>query len=188
MSISFRVIAAVLALVATGSLVAADLKLPSNMPHRKPGLWIARVATGTEPPLEMKMCVDPATDAALYRHATGLDQRDCSKQDIAMRGNELVSDSICKLPKLMGRGGETVTEHSVTRFNGNTAYRTESSMRYDPPMDGKAEHKGTVDAHWTGPCGAGQKPGDVVVHGMTFNVIDGMDVKSMMKGLIEQED
>lgn len=188
MSIAIRIVAGVLALATAGTLAAADLKLPSNMPHRKPGLWITQVKAGAEPQLEMKMCVDPATEAALYRHASGFDQRDCSKMEVAMRGNELVSDSICKLPRFMGRGGGTVTEHSVTRFEGNTAYHTESSARYDPPMDGKAEHKGTIDARWSGRCEAGQKPGDVVVHGMTFNVINGMDIKSMMKGMLNDAD
>src|SRR5579875_3792453 len=122
-----------------GGATAADVQLPANLPHRKPGLWVQQVTTQGHPSVTEKICLDEATDAALYKFGLGASNAMCSKFGIHMRGNEMVVDTVCTIPRFFGHGGNTMTGHGVTHFSGNTAYHTEQTTHYDPPLNGKTD-------------------------------------------------
>jgi hypothetical protein len=64
-----------------------------------------------------------------------------------------------------------MTAHSVMTFSGNTAYHTEGSATYDPPMLNISKQNSSIDAKWVGACPAGQKPGDMTLEsGQTINI------------------
>jgi hypothetical protein len=89
----------------------------------------------------------------------------CSKSDRRVEGNRLTIDAVCKL------GVTTMTTHSVMTFSGNTAYHTEGSATYDPPMPNMSEAKSSIDGKWVGECKAGQQPGDITLEsGQTINI------------------
>ncbi len=169
-----------------GGATAADVQLPANLPHRKPGLWVQQVTTQGHPSVTEKICLDEATDAALYKFGLGASNAMCSKFGIHMRGNEMVVDTVCTIPRFFGHGGNTMTGHGVTHFSGNTAYHTEQTTHYDPPLNGKTDEVTSIDARWTGACEAGQKPGDIVLpNGMTVNVQNVTGPGSMMKNILQ---
>lgn len=180
------VLLAMFAATLSGTAVAADVQLPSNLPHRKPGLWVQQIARPGKPAVTEKICLDEATDAALYKFGIGASNAMCNRMDIRMHGNEMVVDSVCTVPRFLGHGGNTMTGHGVTHFSGNTAYHTEQATHYDPPLNGKTDDTTSIDARWTGPCEAGQKPGDIVLpNGMTVNVQNASTPGSMMKNVLK---
>ena len=70
-------------------------------------------------------------------------------------------------------GAVNMTSHSETKFDGDTAYRTEGHMKYEPAVMGQSEMAMTSSGRWVGECPAGQKPGDMVMpNGSTMNIKD----------------
>jgi hypothetical protein len=64
-----------------------------------------------------------------------------------------------------------MTTHSVMTFSGDTAYHTEGSATYDPPMMNMSESKSSIDGKWIGACQDGQQPGDITLEsGQTINI------------------
>ncbi len=78
-------------------------------------------------------------------------------------------------------------------FTGNfeLAYRAELHTTFDPPMHGMKESATTLTAKWTGPCKAGQKPGNVTMQRLgskggaaeqkTLNIEDMMKLREQMQ-------
>ncbi len=171
---------ALIAMMSTGAATAADVQLPSNLPHRKPGLWTVQITHGGKILSGPKMCLDERTDAALYKWGV-TQNKECSRLDVKVRGNEVVVDGVCKAPA--GRG--TMTTHAVTRFEGDSASHGEEVVHYDPPQDGVSDDTVVVDSRWIGPCEAGQKPGDVIIApGMHINVLDDDGPAALLKNLL----
>jgi uncharacterized protein DUF3617 len=138
-----------------------------DLPPRKPGLWQIDMTIPAAPgPQQMKMCIDNGTDTELYKMGMNAARAMCDKPSINRNGNTVTIDSACKM-------GETrTTTHAVTKFTGDTAYRTEADTRIDPPTTaGGGESKVTQDGKWIGPCPAGMTPGDVTMgNGMKMNI------------------
>lgn len=159
-----RIALSLSALLLLGVSAKAD-----DFPPRKPGLWQIDMAMpgGPMPPQQLKMCIDTATDAAMYKMGMNASEGMCSKPNIVRNGSTLTIDSSCKM-------GETkATTHAVTKFTGETAYHTDVNTKLDPPMAGHAEQTMTQDAKWAGPCPADMVPGDVTMpNGMKMNVKD----------------
>ncbi len=89
----------------------------------------------------------------------------CSKQQIRREGNKIVGDSVCKI------GETTATSHTVFSGEFDRAYHGEIRTKYSPPLMGKSENVTLIDAKWTGPCQADQKPGDMIMpNGMKINI------------------
>jgi len=138
-----------------------------DYPARKPGLWEMRIESGgTDAPAQvMKQCIDAQTDKAMRELGQGNGRERCSKEDLRREGGKLVADSVCKM------GNSTATTRSVISGDFSSAYRVETTSKYDPPMMGRGEAAVTLNTRWLGPCEAGQAPGDIVMpNGMKINV------------------
>jgi hypothetical protein len=147
--------------LAGGSAFAADL------PVLKSGLWELSRSTSQQPETRRvtTMCLDESVQAEMREFGLGMAKELCSKSDRRVEGNRLIIDAVCKL------GVTTMTTHSVMTFSGNTAYHTEGSATYDPPMMNTSESKSSIDGKWIGECKAGQQPGDITLEsGQTINI------------------
>jgi hypothetical protein len=131
----------------------------ADLPMRKPGLWEITMNSGNPkiPPRVEKVCLDAATNQLLYKVGAGASQKMCSKVDIQNSGGKVVVDSQCTL------GQTKASTHSVTTMAGDSAYHTDLSVHYDPPLFGKSDSTLTHDAKWVGACPADMQPGDVTV-------------------------
>lgn len=151
-----------------GAPVHAD-----DFPPRKPGLWQIEMAMqGRQmPPQLMTMCIDAATDAELYRLGLNASQGMCGKPTIGRSGSTVTVDAVCKI------GESRTTTHTVTKYNGDTAYHTDASTKIDPPIGGHADAAMTQDAKWISSCPADMQPGDLSMgNGMKMNI------KQMLSG------
>lgn len=138
-----------------------------DLPKRKPGLWevTMHTARGNMPPQVIKLCIDAATDAAMYKLGMNAAQGMCSRNDIHRSGDVATVDSECKM------GDMKMTSHAVVTFTGDSAYKTDIQSHFDPPMMGRSDSSMTQEAKWTGACPADMQPGDMVgPNGMKMNL------------------
>lgn len=152
-------------------LVAATPAMALDMPARKAGLWeLTMDFVGRNLPGQtMKQCVDAATDKLMNQAYGGAGKEACARQDVSRAGDTMTIDSVCKF------GPATVTSHAVVSGSFDSAYSVdvESSREGGPPMPGGGKSHMKIAAKWLGPCGAGQKPGDIIMaNGMKINVLE----------------
>ncbi|MFO1057451.1 MAG: DUF3617 family protein [Dongiaceae bacterium] len=149
---------AILGLAAAAAALAAAAAVAGDFPARKPGLWEITITGvgGTKKPLTAKLCLDQATSDALIGQGMAQAKSQCSKREVHFSGSTGTFDSICKFSTV------TVTSHGTIVFTGDDAYRTISTMHYDPPMHGKADASVQSDGKWVSPCPADMKPGDMI--------------------------
>ncbi len=160
------------AVVTLGAVLAASgaacgAARADDFPPRKAGLWQVEMTMSVAqmPPQQMKMCIDPATDAEMYKLGMSATQGMCDKPDIHRSGSTVTVSTVCKL------GDSKISTQAVTKFTGDTAYRTEATTKFDPPMNGHDQSTMTQDAKWSGPCPADMTAGDVVMgNGMKMNI------------------
>jgi uncharacterized protein DUF3617 len=140
-------------------LLTAGLALAQEAPKRKSGLWdITRTSTYTEDrPSHMKLCVDAASDNALRQLAEGMRGESCTTDKLSRDGDNLVVEATCKL------SASTSRTHAVISGNFDSGYTIQSKSTYKPPLAGKAEGHALLVAKWTGPCPAGQRPGEAIM-------------------------
>ncbi len=140
-------------------LLIVNLAWAQDAPKRKSGLWeITRTSTYTEEqPRRQQLCVDEASDNALRQLAEGMRGEVCTTDKISHDGDKLVVDATCKLRT------STAKTHAVITGQFNSGYTVQSQSTYKPPLAGKATGHATLVAKWTGPCAAGQQPGDEVL-------------------------
>ena len=141
--------------------------LAADLPVLKAGLWELTRSTPQEPETKRitTMCLDESVQAEMREFGLGVAKELCSKSDRRVEGNRLTIDAVCKL------GTSTMTTHSVMTFSGNTAYHTEGSATYDPPLMNMTEAKSSIDGKWAGECPPGQQPGDIKLEsGQTINI------------------
>ena len=140
------------------ALLVAGAAAADQLPHRKPGLWqiTSAMPSGRMPPMSSKLCIDARTEKAMMSMGQKASNKMCSRHSLNMAGNMATMDSTCKF------GHSTVATHSTTTFSGDEAYRTETHVRYSPPLYGRTESVMTQDGKWVGPCPAGMEPGDMI--------------------------
>jgi hypothetical protein len=140
-------------------LLSINLAWAEDAPKRKSGLWeITRTSTYTEEqPRRQQLCVDEASDNALRQLAEGMRGEICTTDKISRDGDKLVVDATCKLR------ASTAKTHAVITGQFNSGYTVHSQSTYKPPLAGKASGHAVLVAKWTGPCPAGQQPGDEVL-------------------------
>jgi hypothetical protein len=132
-------------------------------PTRKAGLWILSVKSPDGRTVSMQQCVDAKTDAALQSMSGGLAQRACSKRDVQRSGDTITIDSVCTI------AGRTRTTHAVITGSFDSNY----TMVMTSQGQGTPTGSTTMTAKWTGPCAAGQKPGDTIMaNGFKMNILD----------------
>jgi hypothetical protein len=153
--------------VPIGLLYLCAQALAIDLPKRKSGLWDIKIsrASSNHPPQAMQMCIDQKTDNMALQMAETIGKQACSKQSIRREGSKIVGDSVCQI------GETTATSHSVFSGAFDQSYRGEIRSKYDPPLMGKSENLTVIEARWTGPCKADQKPGDMIMpNGMKVNI------------------
>jgi len=141
--------------------------LALDLPKRKSGLWDIKIsrASSNRPPQTIQMCIDQKTDNIAQQMGESVAREACSKQQIRREGNKILGDSVCTI------GDTTATSHTVFSGEFDRAYHGEIRTKYSPPLMGKAENVTLIDAKWTGPCQADQKPGDMIMpNGMKINI------------------
>lgn len=130
-----------------------------DAPKRKSGLWEVSMTSSQMPaPMVAKQCVDQSTDDFSKSPRGGDDK--CSKKSVRREGGNVVVETVCQVE------GSTATTRGVFSGDFASAYKGEMVTRFAPPLHGMAETKMNFSAKHTGPCAAGQKPGDVVMDGM----------------------
>jgi hypothetical protein len=147
--------------------LAAASAFAADIPVLKSGLWELSRSTSQQPETKRltTMCLDESVQAEMREFGLGMAKELCSKSDRRVEGNRLIIDAVCKL------GATTMTTHSVMTFSGDTAYHTEGSATYDPPMMNMSESKSSIDGKWIGACQDGQQPGDITLEsGQTINI------------------
>jgi hypothetical protein len=150
-------------------LLGVGLAAAQEVPKRKSGLWeITRISTRNgEKPTKVQLCVDQATDKLLLQLAEGMRGETCTTQKLGRTGDKLTVDATCKIR------GSTSTTHAVITGNFDSAYKIESTSTYKPPLYSETQGHAVFDAKWTGPCTAGQRPGDMTLpNGTTVNLND----------------
>jgi hypothetical protein len=157
--------AAVLALTISAGAVAFDA------PRRKSGLWEMKTSMEGMPAGmgAMQVCVDEKSDDITRQQAQADTKKMCSQNDIKRDGDRTLLHSVCTFDKT------TATTDAVFTGKFDSGYRADMHTTYDPPMMGRKESKMSIEAKWLGPCKEGQKAGDVMINGMSFN-------PAMMKG------
>jgi hypothetical protein len=142
-----------LSLVSTAMVAHAD-----TFPKRKSGLWAINVSITGQPPHDMKQCVDEKTDAVIEQVIGDLGKM-CPKKDIVPTGSGYTIESVCNV------GNSKVTSHGKITGDFQSKYVVETSSSYEPPLLGIKEGTSMIIASWTGPCEAGQNPGDIILPG-----------------------
>lgn len=164
------VLSAVFALVFTAPASALEL------PPRKPGLWDMRMSVEgrSSPAMNAQHCLDAETDRLMNVSGANMSKDMCSKYDVQQVGSTIVIDAVCKF------GPASTTTKSVVTGSFDSAYTVKvSSSSEGGPAPGKSEM--TIEARWSGPCAAGQKPGDIMMgNGMKMNVRDLQKIQNLM--------
>jgi hypothetical protein len=142
-------------------IVALTMARPApadDYPARKPGEWqlTSSTSSGKIPPQVQRVCLDAQTDGLLYKLGRRMGQKACSRFDVHRSGSIVEVDSICRF------GASQATSHSTITFSGDTAYRDDTTVRFDPPVGKTGESKTSTDGKWLGLCPADMKPGDLV--------------------------
>jgi hypothetical protein len=152
---------------AAALLAASATAQTADFPPRKPGLWQVDMAMqgGQMPAQQMKMCIDASTDAEMHKLGMNASQGMCEQPSINRSGSTVTVDATCKMAETKA------TTHAVTKFSGDTAYHTDVTTKFDPPMMGRSESAMTQDAKWVGACPADMQPGDLLMgNGMKVNI------------------
>jgi hypothetical protein len=155
------------AMTLSALLLAGGAARADEFPARKPGLWQVDMAMPGHqmPPQQMKLCIDAATDADMYKLGMNASRGMCDPPEIRRNGNTVSVHSACKM------GDSQATTQALTTFMGDTAYHTDASTKFEPPMAGRSEQSMTQDAKWAGPCPADMAAGDMVMgNGMKMNI------------------
>ena len=122
----------------------------------------------------MQHCTDATTDKAMSGSVSPMSKDMCSRNDIQKTAAGYVTDSICTV------GGVSVTSHSETSGDFNSAYTVKVTSHSQGGPSGPRDTTMTVEAKWLGACKTDQKPGDIVMPGgRTMNVKDLDKLKAM---------
>ena len=133
-----------------------------ELPVRKAGLReLKTVRVGSPvPDMTMQHCTDESTDKEMASSFSPASKELCARQDIQKTATGYVSDSVCTI------GGMTITSHSETSGDFNSAYTVKSTSHAEGGPAGAPRDTTTViEAKWLGACKPDQKPGDIVMPG-----------------------
>ena len=159
------------------ALLPAPDARAEEMPNRKAGLWEMKVIRTGSPLPEMTMhhCTDATTDKQMSTSFAPMSKEICSKNEIQKTATGYVADSVCSV------GGVSVTSHSETTGDFNSAYTVKSTSHSDRGAAGAArDSTTTIEAKWLGACKADQKPGDIVMPGgFKMNIKDADKLRAL---------
>jgi len=151
-------LAAALAAVAL-ALMASPPAAAVDYPTLKSGQWDMTTTTGNagDAPRKSTICLDASTQKAMLDMGAGMQKEMCSRMEIRREGQKFITDAECKL------GATLMKSHGVMTMIGDTAYRTESSATFDPPLVRDVrESRSVIEGKYVGACRDGLLPGDMV--------------------------
>jgi hypothetical protein len=158
--------AAVAATLLAGVLGTAHAAF--DYPTLKAGQWemTTSAAGAGAPPRKATICLDATTQKTLMDQGAGVQKEMCTKMDMRKDGTKYITDAECKL------GNSLVKSHGVMTMIGDTAYRTETSATFDPPLaKDMRESKTVIEGKYVGACRDGLQPGDMVTDtGQKINI------------------
>jgi hypothetical protein len=149
----------------TVALLCALPATADELPTRKAGLWEIRVQIdGHSLPVNtVHQCTDATTDKQMIA-TFGHGMNACSQKNISSSGDSITVDSVCKI------SGGTATTHAIISGDFNAAYTVKVTSKQEGgrpvahlPANGVTNI--TMEAKWVGPCGKGQRPGDLIMPG-----------------------
>ncbi len=162
--------AALAAMVATALSPCAVAAGKLEFPTLKNGQWEMTTTSnaGGGGPRKSTVCLDADTQKQMLDMSQGMQKEMCTKLDMRHEGSRYITDAECRL------GDSVVKSHGVMTMTGDTAYRTESTATFDPPINKDLkEAKTVIEGKYTGPCREGMQPGDMVTAtGQKLNLKD----------------
>jgi len=149
----------ILALICGVPVAAAEL------PSRKPGLWEVKMSVGNGNASVIRQCIDAATDQMMQPSSGPYSAAVCPKRDVQRSADSMTIDSSCTID------GKPAAAHAVISGSLDSAYTmTVTSQSEAIPASTMVM---TLDARWLGPCGADQKPGDMIFsNGRRVNILE----------------
>ena len=121
-----------------------------EMPEPKLGLWEMRVQNSYDgAPLTAAGTTQICLNAAEMESAKKILEeasKNCSKNEVRKEGGKWIMRSVCKI------SGAPYSGQMTREFNGDNAYRDDTNLTYNPPIDGRSRVHMTVDYKWLGPC------------------------------------
>ena len=148
----FHALTTIILLMLSGAASAA-----AEYPTIKPGLW--QTTEKGDNPRRFSVCFgDAASQHQMLAHQQMAMKKICSKKETRKEGDKWTSDSVCNYYP----AGTHIIKHGVTTMNGDATH-TDLVTSFDPPSQDRKNSTTTSDSKWTGPCKAGQKPGDTVI-------------------------
>ena len=140
----------------------------ADFPTLKNGQWEMTTTFGAagNPPRTATICLDATTQKAMLDMSAGMQKEMCTRMDMRRDGSKFITDAECKL------GESVVKSHGVMTMIGDSAYHTETSATFDPPLNkDMRESKTVIDGKYTGACRDGLQPGDMVTgNGQKINL------------------
>jgi hypothetical protein len=149
-------------------LAPAQVAQAQEYPKLRAGRWeLMREQPGARPVPMSSMCIDDASQRQMLDTALIMMQGMCSRHDVRLSRQGGTGDYVCSI------GGTTWRSKTQLTLRGDTGYRFEIDSSFDPPKNGQTRSRSVIDGRHTGPCKAGQQPGDVVMpNGRTINMRD----------------
>lgn len=130
--------------------------LSDEIPKRKPGLWEIKGTIEGMPDMGPVLeCVDQNTDNILQQGKME-EEAECKAPIVKRSGDKITIHTECRLDDDMF----TSTDYTL-QGSFDSAYHGTAISQIKSPQDTR-KTTFTINARWTGPCKAGQKPGDVI--------------------------
>ncbi|MBV9555701.1 MAG: DUF3617 family protein [Pseudolabrys sp.] len=163
--------------LALGLAAVLGMVLPAaalDVPPRKPGLWSITLGMKGMPAAAAGMmtsqhCIDASVDQMRNPVTGNARTEQCSKLTFDKTPTGYTFDSTCQMD------GGTIQTHGIVTGSFDSAYQMDMTTKHlgSVPAGMPAESHMTIDAKWISACGAGMRPGDVLMaNGMKMNVID----------------
>ena len=146
---------------AAGAPAASGPLSAAQFPQRKPGLWRQQISMdGDASGPGMQLCVDATSDAKMQAFAQHIPGAKCSPPQ--MNRNLDGSINVAETCDMGASGKSSSTGVIKGDFNSTYTMTMDSQISGSPMTQMNGDHKMVITATWTGPCGPGQKGGDMI--------------------------
>ncbi len=133
---------------------------PQPLPHQKVGLWQNDMVTAGQH-VSSRMCVDAASQAQTSVFGAELRRdRKCQNQLTHNADGSWTDVSTCQSPE----GGM-----QTSRVDVSGDFNSKYTMTLRSPPNAAPLFK--MSATWIGPCSPGQRGGDMIMNGKTYNML-----------------
>lgn len=131
---------------------------------RKPGQWEVTITFFERAVRTGHICLDAATDRALFRSDWIWGEHECSRDETRSEGGVVTLDRAC----LTNTG--KIRRNVTLRISGGDDFYQYEVANIDPPLYGRSELTVRLSGRWLGACSAGQQPGELELDGKTIDL------------------